>query len=124
MDNIIKSPNNYNNLEIVLRELEEYGTEADIQMSRKSIRAIGNLAIKLEDGAEKCTDVLVNLACSGIPFIIQETVIVMKNIYRKYPDKVDEHTIKIFVENSDGCEDAESKASLMWIIGTYCYLIL
>ncbi|GMM35251.1 Apl1 protein [Saccharomycopsis crataegensis] len=114
---------NYNNLEIVLRELEEYGTEADIQMSRKSIRAIGNLAIKLEDGAEKCTDVLVNLACSGIPFIIQETVIVMKNIYRKYPDKVDEHTIKIFVENSDAIEDAESKASFMWIIGTYCYLI-
>lgn len=110
---------NSSNLKVVLRELEEYATEIDVQMARKSIRAIGNLAIKLDDAATACADVLVNLSSSGIPFIVQETVIVIKNIYRKYPDKFNQETVDTFVGFTDLIEEAEAKCSFLWIIGTY-----
>lgn len=114
---------NSNNLTTVLRELEEYATEVDQQMARKAIRAIGNLAIKLDDAATSCADVLANLSASGIPTIVQETVIVWKNIYRKYPGKYEKQTIGTIVSYSDLIEDPEAKCSFLWIVGSYPELI-
>lgn len=41
------------NLDQVLVELKEYATEVDVEFVRRTIRAIGRCAIKLEKAAEK-----------------------------------------------------------------------
>ncbi|CCH41512.1 AP-1 complex subunit beta-1 [Wickerhamomyces ciferrii] len=109
---------NEHNLDVVLRELEEYGTEVDIQMSRKAIRAIGNLAVKLESAAKPCIKVLLNLLSNGIDYVVQEAVIVFKNILRRY-DQYD-YIVPEILEQVDHVEEPEARSALIWIAGQYC----
>ena len=45
----------------MLHEFKEYSTEVDIEFVRKSVRAIGRCAIKLERAAERCIQCLLDL---------------------------------------------------------------
>ncbi len=45
----------------VLSELKEYATEVDVDFVRKSVRAIGRCAIKVESSAQRCVDTLLEL---------------------------------------------------------------
>ncbi|CDR39264.1 CYFA0S03e01508g1_1 [Cyberlindnera fabianii] len=112
---------NESNLETVLSELEEYGTDVDVQMSRKAIRAIGNLAVKLDTAAKTCVDVLLSLASSGIDYVVQEAVMAFKNVLRKY-DTFDGIVKDIFTFG-DKVEEPEAKCALIWIVGQYCQVI-
>ena len=49
------------NVDQVLMELKEYSTEVDVEFVRRSVRAIGRCAIKLERAAERCINVLLEL---------------------------------------------------------------
>ena len=46
------------NVDQVLMELKEYATEVDVEFVRRSVRAIGRCAIKLEKAAERCINCL------------------------------------------------------------------
>ncbi|ODV62443.1 Apl1p [Ascoidea rubescens DSM 1968] len=114
---------NLENLQIVLRELEEYATEIDTQMARKAIRAIGNLSIKLEEASIPSSQVLADLISSGVPHIVQECVIVVKNIFRKYPGRFNDLILPALIDKIDLIEEAESKSAMIWILGEYCEFI-
>jgi len=109
---------NEENLDVVLRELEEYGTEVDIQMSRKAIRAIGNLAVRLDAAAKPCIDVLLSLISNGIDYVVQESVMVFKNILRRYEQY--DYIVNDIVDHADQVEEPEARAALIWIVGQYC----
>merc|ERR1719357_1323506 len=49
------------NIAQVLAELKEYATEVDVDFVRKSVRAIGRCAIKVEASAERCVSTLLGL---------------------------------------------------------------
>lgn len=106
------------NIAVVFRELEEYATEVDLKMARKAIRAFGNLAIKLEDAASYCVDILADLLADGVPNVVQEAAVVLKNILRKYPGKYD-FIIKDIIKYYEVIEEADSKAAITWIVGQY-----
>jgi vesicle coat complex subunit len=105
------------NLDIVLRELEEYGTDVDVQMSRKAIRALGNLAVKLDAAARPCVNVMLNLTTSGIDYVVQEAIITFKNVLRRYDTFND--LIPEIIQYADKVEEPEAKAALIWIVGQY-----
>ena len=48
---------------------------------RKSIKAIGQTAIKIESAAGRCVDVLLELISTRVSFVVQEAVVVMKVCY-------------------------------------------
>ena len=107
-------------------ELKEYATEADVEFVRKSVRAIGRCAIKLEVAAERyvcllggqrkglscelcqpgfkslfffrCIQVLLGLIESQITYVVHEAIIVIKDIFRRYPGKY-ESIISTLCEN-------------------------
>ncbi|CXI83707.1 AP-1 complex subunit beta, putative [Plasmodium berghei] len=106
------------NVDLVLYELKEYSTEVDVEFVKKSVRAIGNCAIKLPQSSEKCINILLDLIDTKISYITQECVIVIKDIFRKYPNKY-ESIITILCENLELLDDSNAKASLIWIIGEY-----
>ncbi|KAH3883527.1 hypothetical protein DPMN_007486 [Dreissena polymorpha] len=81
------------NIAQVLAELKEYATEVDVDFVRKSVRAIGRCAIK-------------------------EAIVVIKDIFRKYPNKY-ESIIATLCENLDTLDEPEARASMIWIIGEY-----
>ena len=75
------------NVDQVLMELKEYATEVDVEFVRRSVRAIGRCAIKLERAAERCINVLLELIQTKVNYVVQEAVIVIKDIFRKFPNR-------------------------------------
>ncbi|VEU22408.1 DEKNAAC103711 [Brettanomyces naardenensis] len=106
------------NIEIVLAELQEYALEIDVQMVRKSIRAIGNLAVKIDGTSEKCVSVLADLLSNSIPHVVEEIAIIARDILRKYPGRFD-HIIQLLVDRIDLVTEQDSRASMIWILGEY-----
>jgi len=109
---------NQDNITIVLNELVEYATEIDVQFVRKAVRAIGKLAIKIEPAARQCIDALLELVNAKVPYIVQEATVVIKNIFRKYPNQY-ESIISTVIRQIDELDEPEAKAAIIWIIGQY-----
>jgi AP-1 complex subunit beta-1 len=106
------------NIDQVLLELKEYAQEVDVEFVRRSVRAIGRCAIKLERAAERCINVLLELIETKVNYVLQEAVIVIKDIFRKYPNRY-ESIISSLCENLETLDEPEAKASIIWIIGEY-----
>jgi AP-1 complex subunit beta-1 len=106
------------NVDQVLMELKEYSTEVDVEFVRRAVRAIGRCAIKLERAAERCINVLLELIQTKVNYVVQEAVIVIKDIFRKFPNRY-ESIIGTLCENLDTLDEPEAKASMIWIIGEY-----
>ncbi|KAI5199128.1 putative AP-2 adaptor complex subunit beta [Aureobasidium subglaciale] len=106
------------NINEVLAELREYATEIDIHFVRKSVRAIGKLAIKIEPAARLCINTLLELVATKVSYIVQEATVVIRNIFRKYPNQY-ESIISTLCENLDSLDEPEAKAAMIWIIGQY-----
>ncbi|KAJ5447123.1 hypothetical protein N7445_001944 [Penicillium cf. griseofulvum] len=106
------------NISVVLAELREYATEIDVHFVRKAVRAIGKLAIKIESAAKQCIDTLLELVDAKIPYIVQEATVVIRNIFRKYPNQY-ESIISHVIRNIDDLDEPEAKAAVIWIIGQY-----
>ena len=107
-----------NNIDIVLNELKEYASDVDVQFVRRSVKLIGQCAIKLEKAAQRCVETLVELVKTQVSFVIQEAIIGLKDIFRRYPNTF-EGAMTIINENLRTLDDPEAKAALIWIIGEY-----
>ncbi|KAF7336049.1 AP complex subunit beta [Mycena sanguinolenta] len=88
------------NVDALLSELKEYASEVDVDFVRRGIKAIGQTAVKIDAAAER------------------EAVVVMKDIFRKYPSTY-EGVIPTLCANLDELDEPEAKASLIWIIGEH-----
>lgn len=51
------------------------------------MRAIGRCAVSLERAAERCINVLLDLIQTKVNYVVQEAIIVIKDIFRRYPNK-------------------------------------
>ncbi|CAM6037567.1 unnamed protein product [Sphagnum compactum] len=106
------------NIDQVLLEFKEYATEVDVDFVRKAVRAIGRCAIKLERAAERCINVLLDLIKIKVNYVVQEAIVVIKDIFRRYPNMY-ESIIATLCESLDTLDEPEAKASMIWIIGEY-----
>ncbi len=106
------------NIDQVLLELKEYATEVDVDFVRRAVRAIGRCAIKLDKSAERCINVLLDLIQTKVNYVVQEAIVVIKDIFRKYPNRY-ESIIATLCENLEDLDEPEAKASMVWIIGEY-----
>ena len=69
---------NDNNIEQILAELKEYSSEIDVDFVRKSVRAIGICAVKIEKAANRCIEVLLDLIQTKVNYVVQEAIVVIK----------------------------------------------
>ncbi|KAA6390043.1 MAG: putative AP-1 complex subunit beta-1 [Streblomastix strix] len=108
-----------NNVGSVLTELREYAAEVDVDFVRKAVRAIGRCAILLPDAAGQCVDALVRLVeTSQVNHVVQEAVIVIKDIFRRYPGRY-ESVITKLCEKLQALDEPEARAAMVWILGEY-----
>ncbi|EIE25043.1 Adaptor protein complex beta subunit [Coccomyxa subellipsoidea C-169] len=109
---------NERNIDQVLLELKEYATEVDVDFVRKAVRAIGRCAVTLERAAERCINVLLELIKQKVNYVVQEAVVVIKDIFRRYPNRY-ESIIATLCDSLDSLDEPEARASMVWIIGEY-----
>eukprot|EP01012_Entosiphon_sulcatum_P067175 TRINITY_DN9673_c0_g1_i1.p1 TRINITY_DN9673_c0_g1~~TRINITY_DN9673_c0_g1_i1.p1 ORF type:complete len:666 (-),score=169.48 TRINITY_DN9673_c0_g1_i1:106-2103(-) len=105
-------------VDLCLAEFREYAQEIDVEFVRKSVRAIGRTAIKIDIATQKCIDVLLALISTRVNYVVQEAIIVIKDIFRKHPNQY-ESIIGALCENLDTLDEPDAKASMIWIIGEY-----
>ena len=107
-----------NNIDQVLHELIDYATEIDVEFVKKAIQAIGRCGIKIEKTVDKCVAALVELVKMKVQYAVQEILIVMKDIFRRYPYRF-EMVIKDLFNSIEVLDEPESKAAFIWILGEY-----
>lgn len=88
-----------------------YATEVDVDFVRKAVRAIGRCAIKVEQSAERCVSTLLDLIQTKVNYVVQEAIVVIKDIFRKYPNKY-ESIISTLCENLDTLDEPEARYHL------------
>lgn len=68
-----------------------YASEVDVDFVRKSIRAIGQCAVKIESAAERCVNVLLDLISTKVSYVVQESIVVIKvsSLLSKSPTDTD-----------------------------------
>ncbi|KAJ2848430.1 hypothetical protein IWW36_003304 [Coemansia brasiliensis] len=115
---VILSLTTEENVRIVLAELAEYATEIDVDFVRKAVRSIGRIAIKIELAADRCVRALMDLIQTKVNYVVQEAIVVIRDIFRKYPNRY-EAIIGTLCENLDTLDEPEARAAMIWIIGQY-----
>lgn len=108
---------NSSNVEQLLAELKEYAMEVDMDFVRKAVRAIGQVAIKIEECAEKAVNVLLELINTKVGYVVQEVIVVIKDIFRRYPGY--EGIIPTLCQCIDDLDEPNARGSLIWIVGEY-----
>lgn len=106
----------------ILMELKEYANEVDVEFARKVIRGIGFCAMKdtLSSSTDRCMGVLVELVKGRIPHVVQESVVVIKDVLRKFPNQYESVVTSLASEAVDHLDDdPEAKAAMIWIVGEY-----
>ncbi|KFM24752.1 Beta-adaptin-like protein C [Auxenochlorella protothecoides] len=106
------------NIDQVLLELREYASEVDVDFVRKAVRAVGRCAISLEPAAERCVNVLLDLIQGRVSYVVQEAVVVLRDVFRRYPGRY-ERVIAPLCECLEALDEPEAKAAMVWIIGEY-----
>lgn len=110
------------NAEQVLSELKEYANEVDVDFVRRSVAAIGRCAIKIQAASDRAVDILLELVRGKVNYVVQEAVVALKDILRKYPHTY-ESVIPALCESIDLLDEPYSKASLIWMVGEYAELV-
>lgn len=108
---------NEKNFEQLLGELKEYALEVDMDFVRRAVKAIGQVAIKIESASEKCVNALLDLIATKVNYVVQEVVVVIKDILRKYPGY--EGVIPTLCQYIDELDEPDARGSLIWIVGEY-----
>lgn len=109
---------NAKNIDKVLMEFKTYCTEVDVEFVRKSVLAIGRCAIKLDSAAKPCILALIHLISKGSKEVIQETVVVIRDIFRKYPNQYEKIIVPL-CGHLDTLNEPEARGAMIWIIGEY-----
>ena len=106
------------NADVILNELKEYANDIEIELIRKSIRAIGTIILRVDKSAKRAVEILQELVTTGQPLCLQEAVVVARDIFRKFPNKY-EALIKDLVGKLLEYYEPDSKAAIIWIVGEY-----
>lgn len=105
------------NVDQLLAELKEYAIEMDMDFVRRAVKAIGQVAIKIESASERCVNALLDLINTKVNYVVQEVIVVIKDIFRKYPGY--EGIIPTLCKCIDELDEPNARGSLIWIVGEY-----
>jgi AP-1 complex subunit beta-1 len=118
---------NDKNVEQFLAELKEYALEVDMDIVKRAVKAIGQVAIKIESSCEKCVKTLMDLINTKMSlkensnfrqnYVVQEALVVIKDIFRKYPGY--ESIIPDLCKCIDELDEPNARGALIWIVGEY-----
>lgn len=108
---------NDKNVDQLLAELKEYALEVDMDIVKRAVKAIGQVAIKIESASEKCVNTLLDLINTKVNYVVQEAIVVIKDIFRKYPGY--EGIIPTLCQCIDELDEPNARGSLIWIVGEY-----
>lgn len=116
--NIITQLATQANMVDILGELSEYVTDVDMDISRFAIRSIGKISIRIPESSEESIEHLLSFLDLHIDHVTTESVIVLKDFLRKYPERY-EDIIPALTKILPKIEEPEGKIACLWMMGEY-----
>jgi vesicle coat complex subunit len=110
------------NAQLILDELEEYCNSVDVGFVRKTVRTLGQIALKIAVAARRVVSVLAKLMEGQAEYAIEESIIVVTDLLRKFPGEF-ESVIERVCANIEQLKEAAAKAAAIWILGEYSHRI-
>ncbi|CAN3377333.1 hypothetical protein DIURU_003418 [Diutina rugosa] len=113
---------NDGNAALLLGELKEYAMEFEPSLVSRAIKSIGTVAIKLSSATVKAINLLIFLLDQrGGELVINETVAVLANILRRYPNKNDLLTlvIPVIANNVEVLDKNDALIGYVFLVGSY-----
>eukprot|EP01063_Lacrimia_lanifica_P035547 TRINITY_DN6803_c1_g1_i1.p1 TRINITY_DN6803_c1_g1~~TRINITY_DN6803_c1_g1_i1.p1 ORF type:complete len:763 (+),score=368.79 TRINITY_DN6803_c1_g1_i1:122-2410(+) len=110
--------NDQNNHEI-MTELAAYVTDVQVETVRKSIKSLGEIALKTDAG-KVAVDHLLEFLAMDVPFVRSETLDVLKDFLRRYTDpQLINPFFPAIIESWKEIDDPSSKVAFVWILGEF-----
>mmetsp|Transcript_26283 Transcript_26283/g.84324 ORF Transcript_26283/g.84324 Transcript_26283/m.84324 type:complete len:531 (+) Transcript_26283:852-2444(+) len=106
----------------IVDEIAEYITEPDANVARAAVAAIGKLGVRVPECGGGVVEQLLKLLEVDIDHVSAEAIIAMKNLLRKFPDRIERFIggIGTFFRNID---EPDAKVALLWMVGEYGHVI-
>ncbi|KAF4692045.1 hypothetical protein FOZ60_014179, partial [Perkinsus olseni] len=89
-----------------------------IYVKMEKLDVMGRIALKLEAAADVCVNAILELIEHRADYVLQESVVSMRDVFRKYPGKY-EFVIGPLCENLESLAKPEAKEAMIWILGEY-----
>lgn len=105
------------NIGDIISELTEYVTGVDAEIARRAIRAIGEIGVQIEASVAKVVEQLLEFS-KYENFVRSETVVVLKDLLRKYP-KLAKRIIPSIHQSLTKIDESKGKAAVIWMVGEY-----
>lgn len=106
------------NLDQVVSELKEYAGEVDVDLVRKAIKSLGRVALVVSEATSVCVAAVAELLSTRVTYVVQEGVVVAREILRKYPEQASTLLGQVCAVH-DSIEEPASKAAFAWLLGQF-----
>ena len=102
-----------------MNELSEYVTDVNADIAKKSIACFGTIIIRLPSISLNVTDQLKNFLMLKINYVTTATMLVLKDVLRKYPNYIEHFYAFINKDILEQINDGPSKQAFVWILGQF-----
>ncbi|OQR96077.1 AP-1 complex subunit beta [Achlya hypogyna] len=109
----------------IIMELSEYVNDVDQELSRRAVRAISQIAVGntfgvdgLEAMHDQIVDTMVEFLELNLDYVRDETLVVMKDLLRKFPHKVHD-VLDVLPRIIPKVDDAAAKCAVIWMLGEF-----
>mmetsp|Transcript_12750 Transcript_12750/g.28324 ORF Transcript_12750/g.28324 Transcript_12750/m.28324 type:complete len:682 (+) Transcript_12750:125-2170(+) len=102
----------------IAAELAEYVTDVDAELSRRAIRSIGEIAMRLESVSEEMTLALLQLIDMDAAYVRSEAASVLVNVIRIAPAATP-MVLPFLSRMLKRVDDPAARAALLWTLGEY-----
>ena len=108
-----------NNIQEIVNELSEYVTDVNAEIAKKSIKCFGIIIVRLPEMSKNVASHLRTFLGLQINYVTTETVKVLKDILRRYPDFIDDFVPFLTKISLDQIEDIDGKIGFVWCLGQF-----
>jgi AP-4 complex subunit beta-1 len=109
---------NPSNARDIASELSEYVTDVDAELSKRAIRSLGEIAMRIDGVADEMTMALLQLIDMDSVYVRSEAATVLVNVVRVVPS-LSIMVLPYLSRMLKRVDDAGAKAALIWMLGEF-----
>ncbi len=113
---------NVGNVGEIVSELSEYATDINPELSRRAIKAVGQLAVRLPSSIDSVMSQLLEFIDMGMDYVLDEAMVAIKNVLRKYPERAAD-IAPIASRCMKSASSIAGRCAVIWVFGEFGQII-
>lgn len=106
-------------VEEICTELNEYVTDVNHDIAKRSIQCFGQIILNLPESSQKVSSLLTNFIALQTNYITSECILILQPVLLKYRNMITVFETYLTAVSFDLLEEEESKTAYIWILGEF-----